>query len=239
MGSFQDGLGEVIAAAAALAHDMVNAQGIMVDQLLHRGGQVIGRGRGGKAIRGNGQPGAGGVCGGVQHGGNKIPPDAVHPGAAHDQVAVAQRAHKLFARKLAFTIQAFRGGGIELIIGVVARLGKHIIGGELHHLGPQRIGGKGQIAGGQGVDAVSAVGVRLAAVLIIKAGAVDDDIRAVGIRKGADFGGDSHIHFRHIGGDQLVFFAVKPCTQRLTKMAVGTADPNFEHCCFPPSGTGQ
>jgi len=65
MGSFQDGLGEVIAAAAALAHDMVNAQGIMVDQLLHRGGQVIGRGRGGKAIRGNGQPGAGGVCGGV------------------------------------------------------------------------------------------------------------------------------------------------------------------------------
>ena len=111
MGSFQDGFGEVIAAAAALAHDMVNAQGIMVDQLLHRGGQVIGRGRGGKAIRGNGQPGAGGVCGGVQHGGNKIPPDAVHPGAAHDQVAVAQRAPKLFARKLAFTIQAFRGGG--------------------------------------------------------------------------------------------------------------------------------
>ena len=103
----------------------------------------------------------------------------------------------------------------------------------------QGIGGKGQVAGGQGVDAVSAVGVRLAAVLIIKAGAVDDDIRAVGIRKGADFGGDSHIHFRHIGGDQLVFFAVKPCTQRLTKMAVGTADPNFEHCCFPPSGTGQ
>ena len=96
-----------------------------------------------------------------------------------------------------------------------------------------------QVARAKGVDAVSAVGVRLAAVLIIKAGAVDDDIRAVGIRKGADFGGDSHIHFRHIGGDQLVFFAVKPCTQRLTKMAVGTADPNFEHCCFPPSGTGQ
>ena len=73
-------------------------------------------------------------------------------------------------------------------------------------LAPSASAARARVAGGQGVDAVSAVGVRLAAVLIIKAGAVDDDIRAVGIRKGADFGGDSHIHFRHIGGRSAGIF---------------------------------
>ena len=156
-------------------------------------------------------------------------------------MTVAELLHILFAHELGRAIGAdgAGNGGFVLCNAAVLTAGEHIIGGDVYQSCTGLFRCLCQIAGAEGICLEGGIMVHFAAVHIGVGSAVDDDIRAVGIRKGADFGGDSHIHFRHIGGDQLVFFAVKPCTQRLTKMAVGTADPNFEHCCFPPSGTGQ
>ena len=106
---------------------------------------------------------------------------AVQPRGAHDEVAVAEPLHILFAHELGRAVGADGPGqgGFILRDAAVLPAGEHIVGGNVHQPCAGLFGSLCQIAGAKGVCLKGIVVVHLAPVHVGVGGAVDDDIRAV------------------------------------------------------------
>ena len=106
---------------------------------------------------------------------------AVQPCRAHDEVAVAELLHILFAHELGRAVGADGPGqgGFILRNAAVFPAGEHIVGGNVHQPCAGLFGSLRQIAGAKGVCLKGIVVVHFAPVHVGVGGAVDDDIRAV------------------------------------------------------------